>query len=205
MVAPPLPNPRQADADVDPAFPDRWSPRAFAEDPLDEAQVAALFEAARWAPSSGNEQPWLFVYARQAADRERFVDLLSAGNRHWAGRAPLLVFLAARRGFARKEGPNRHAAFDAGAAWMSLALQARRLGLHAHAMGGFDPERVYTELGLDPARHEVLVAIAVGRRAGADILPPDLQAREHPKGRRPTSSFAFEGRLPEDGSTAAEA
>lgn len=205
MTTPPLPNPRQAAADVDPAFLDRWSPRAFEDEALDEAQVAALFEAARWAPSSSNEQPWVFLYARRPEDRALFFDLLSDGNRNWAGRAPLLVFLAARRTFARNDRPNRHAAFDSGAAWLSLALQARRLGLHAHAMGGFDRERAHDALGLDPERYELLVAIAIGRRADpAAVLPPDLRERERPNGRRLTSDFVFEGRLPREGGPEAD-
>lgn len=195
-VAPPI-NPRQAAVDIDPAFVDRWSPRAFDDAPLDDAQVAALFEAARWAPSSSNEQPWVFVYARSTADRARFADLLSGGNRNWAPRAPLLIFLATRRTIARNGRVNRHAGFDAGAAWMSLALQARRLGLHAHAMGGFDQERAYVALGLDPEAHEIMVAIAVGRRAEpVDVLPEDLVERERPNGRVETERFVFEGGMP---------
>ena len=199
MPVTPLANPRQALVDVDPAFLDRWSPRAFDGQALDDAQVAALFEAARWAPSSSNEQPWVFLFARSAADRARFADLLSGGNRNWAPKAPLLIFLATRRTIARNGRVNRHAGFDAGAAWMSLALQARRLGLHAHAMGGFDQERAYVELGLDPATHELMAAIAVGRRADpVDVLPEDLVERERPNGRVETASFVFEGRMPAD-------
>lgn len=199
MTVVPAINPRQAAVDVDPAFTDRWSPRAFDDAPLDDAQVAALFEAARWAPSSSNEQPWVFLFARSAADRARFADLLSGGNRNWAPKAPMLLFLATRRTIARNGRVNRHAGFDAGAAWMSLALQARRLGLHAHAMGGFDQERAYVELGLDPATHELMAAIAVGRRADpVDVLPEDLVERERPNGRVETASFVFEGRMPAD-------
>jgi nitroreductase len=197
MSTAPLVNPRQAAVDIDPAFIDRWSPRAFEDAPLDDAQVAALFEAARWAPSSSNEQPWVFLFARSAADRARFTDLLSGGNRNWAGRAPLLIFLATRRTIARNGRVNRHAGFDAGAAWMSLALQARRLGLHAHAMGGFDQERAYGELGVDPETHEIMVAIAVGRRVAPEaVLPEDLVERERPNGRAETERFVFEGGMP---------
>lgn len=197
MSTAPLVNPRQAAVDIDPAFIDRWSPRAFEDAPLDDAQVAALFEAARWAPSSSNEQPWVFLFARSAADRARFTDLLSGGNRTWAGRAPLLIFLATRRTIARNGRVNRHAGFDAGAAWMSLALQARRLGLHAHAMGGFDQERAYAELGVDKETHEIMVAIAVGRRVAPEaVLPEDLVERERPNGRAETERFVFEGGMP---------
>jgi len=105
-------------------FLDRWSPRALSPEPISEHHLAALFEAARWAPSCYNEQPWLFLYATSMEDRQRFASALVEKNRAWASRAPLLVFLATRRHFASNGKPNRHAGFDAGAAWMALAIQA---------------------------------------------------------------------------------
>ncbi|MCU0723732.1 MAG: nitroreductase family protein [Planctomycetes bacterium] len=135
------PSPRAPEASVDPMFPDRWSPRSFLPDPLPPEDLRSLLEAARWAPSCFNEQPWLFLWAATAEDRGRFAAALSERNRAWASRAPLLMFLAVRTAFARNGKPNRHAAFDGGAAWMSLALQARRLGYFAHAMAGFDAAR----------------------------------------------------------------
>ncbi|MDD5708685.1 MAG: nitroreductase family protein, partial [Kiritimatiellae bacterium] len=119
-------------------FVDRWSPRAYLPEPIPEHQIRMLFEAARWAPSCFNEQPWLFVYATSEADRSRFAAALVEKNRAWAGIAPLLIFVLARRNFRQSGKQNRHAAFDSGAAWMSLALQARKLGLYAHGMAGFD-------------------------------------------------------------------
>jgi nitroreductase len=189
-------NPRVPDADVDAVFLDRWSPRAFRPDPLPAETLATLLEAARWAPSCFNEQPWRFVYAVEPADRARFAALLSPKNRLWADRAPLLLFVVARRAFTESGNENRWAAFDAGAAWMSLALQARRLGLHAHAMAGFSRERAYAELEIPEDLFEILVAVAIGRRDDPTHLPEDLTARETPGGRRPVRDLAHPGRLP---------
>ena len=183
-------NPRAPASDVDAMFLDRWSPRALSPVPISEHQLAALFEAARWAPSCYNEQPWLFLYATGTEDRKRFASALVEKNRAWAGRAPLLVFLATRRHFASNGKPNRHAGFDAGAAWMSLALQARRLGLHAHAMAGFDQDRARAVLGLDEQEYDIMAAIAVGWRIEPDSLPEEFRPQEQPNNRRPTQEIA---------------
>ena len=124
---------RTPDADVHPMFLDRWSPRAIGPGPLTDAQLATLFEAMRWAPSCFNEQPWLVVYATDpgSPDHQRLTGVLVEANQIWAGRAALLMILFARRRFSHNANPNRHAGFDCGAAWMSLALEARALGLYA--------------------------------------------------------------------------
>lgn len=186
-------NPRQPEADIDPIFLDRWSPRALGGPPLTDRELASLFEAARWSPSCFNEQPWRFRYARTPTDRERFSQALAAKNRLWAPRAPLLIYLLAARRFSANDKPNRHAGFDAGAAWLALALQARRLGLHAHAMAGFDAAEAAKILGVDPDEFEVMAAIAVGRRQAPDQLQPDFLALEKPNIRKPRSQIAQEG------------
>ena len=140
-MAKPFHNPRTPDADVDAMFADRWSPRAFLPDPVPKEQLERLFCAAGWAPSCYNEQPWLFLYAVTPEDRARFVEALVPLNQRWASKAPVLAFLAVRRRFARNGNENRAAVFDGGAAWMALALQARKMGLHTHAMLGFVPEK----------------------------------------------------------------
>ncbi|TLM68854.1 MAG: nitroreductase [Deltaproteobacteria bacterium] len=188
-------NPRIPAADVDSQFPDRWSPRAFADTPLSETQLAALFEAARWAPSCYNEQPWLFVYAVTAEDRARFAEALLPANRVWAPHAPLLLFLLCRRQFAHDGKDNRHAAFDAGAAWMALALQARKLGLHAHAMAGFSRQKAYEILGAPADEYDIMAAVAVGYRGDREALPADVAAREAPNGRKPPEAVARQGRF----------
>lgn len=191
-----LANPRVPDQEIDPAFLDRWSPRAFAPTAVDPALLERCFEAARWAPSCFNEQPWRFLWARRAEDRLPFLSLLVESNRAWAREAPILLFVVSRRTFTRNDKDNRYAGFDTGAAWMSFALQARQLGLYTHAMGGFDYERSFEVLGLDPARWDVHAAVAVGYAADPASLDEETRARERPNSRRPRSEIAFEGRLP---------
>jgi nitroreductase len=191
----PLHNPRTPEVEVDSMFFDRWSPRSFSPEPLSHAQIASLFEAVRWAPSCFNEQPWLFLYATEEPDHGRFVSLLVEKNQVWARHAPLLLFVLARRTFAASGRPNRHATFDAGAAWLSLALQARKLGLHAHGMAGFHREEAYRVLDVPRDDYEIVAAIAVGRRASPEQLPPDVAERERPNERRPLAEVARPGRF----------
>lgn len=188
-------NPRIPAADVDSQFVDRWSPRAFAPTPLSGEQVSALFEAARWAPSCYNDQPWLFLFATTAEDRARFAEALVPVNRAWAAHAPLLLYVLCRRLFAHNNQENRHAPFDAGAAWLALALQARRLGLHAHAMAGFSREKACEILGVPREDYDIMAAVAVGYRDDANVLPAEVAAREQPSGRKPLAEVAREGKF----------
>lgn len=188
---------RHPDAEVAPEFIDRWSPRALRSDPISKEQLASLFEAMRWAPSCFNEQPWRLVYGLVGEpEHARINGLLVEANQVWASHAPLLLVLFNRRNFSHNGKPNRTAAFDTGAAWMSLALEARRLDLYAHGMAGFDTARAYSELGVDEAEYEVQAAIAVGRMGDPADLPEKLRAKETPSGRNPQTSFAFHGRFP---------
>jgi nitroreductase len=184
------PNPRCPDWEIDSMFTDRWSPRALAPDPLTDREVQTLFEAARWAPSCYNEQPWLFVYATAPEPRRKLVACLAAKNQTWAGQAPLLMFILARRNFQKTGKENRHAPYDAGAAWMALALQARKLGLYAHAMAGFNLQKAYETPGVSPERFLVMAAIAVGRKTEDFGLPDDLRAMESPNSRKPHAEAA---------------
>lgn len=184
---------RNPAAEIDSMFVDRWSPRAFESRPLNEDQLASLFEAARWAPSCFNDQPWLFVYASSETDRERFLTALVEGNQAWAKNASLLLFLLCRRNFSHNGKENRHAPFDAGAAWMSLALQARKLGLYAHAMAGFSRDKAYEILGAPADEYDIMAAVAVGYRAAPDILPEPVAAREMPSDRKLREEIAREG------------
>lgn len=189
-------NPRIPEADVDREFLDRWSPRAFRQDPITKAQLASLFEAMRWAPSCFNEQPWRLCYGLAGEPAHaRIVGLLVEAN-HWAAKAPLLIVLFNRRNFSHNDKPNRTSAFDTGAAWMSLALEARKLGLYSHGMAGFDTQRAYTELGADPAIYEVQAAIAVGALGDPATLPDKLREREAPNDRNPQENFVFHGQFP---------
>ncbi len=182
-------NPRRPDFPIDPQFIDRWSPRAFDSRPVPRETLLALFEAARWAPSSRNEQPWLFVCADAPPALDRMRSLLFEANRVWADRVPVLCVLFARTRFSETGTQNPWAAFDCGAAWLSLALQARKLGLYAHAMGGFKRRQACEALGVPSDQYEPICAIAIGFRGDPSLLPPDLQEREHPNERTPVFAF----------------
>jgi nitroreductase len=190
--------PRQADHPVDPWFLDRWSPRAFDETEVAEEDLLTLFEAARWAPSAFNSQPWRFLYARRGdEDWERFLDLLVPFNRSWAQSASVLVYILSDTlpfiDKATGEPATSHThSYDAGAAWVCFALQATRMGYQAHGMSGVDFERVRAELEV-PERYRVEAAAVVGRIGDPATLPEKLRAREVPSGRKPVEEFAFRG------------
>lgn len=187
---------RIPDAAVDPQFTDRWSPRALRAEPLTPAQISSLLEAVRWAPSCFNEQPWRIVYAvRGEPGHAELVDLLADANKVWAERAPLLLIFFSKRNFSHNGKPNRTHSFDVGAGWMSLALEARKLGLYAHGMAGYDAARSHEVLGVPEAEYESCAAVAVGHLGDPDELPPKLREREAPSDRQPVSAFAFKGRF----------
>lgn len=173
----------------------RWSPLAFADRPVSPELLGSLFEAARWAASCYNEQPWAFVLATrdQPADFERLASCLVEANRAWAARAPVLFVTAAKRTFDRAGEANRHAWYDLGQAVANLAIQATSLGLYVHQMAGFDPERARAVCRI-PASHEPATMIAVGYYGEQAALAPALQERERgARTRHPLGSFAFAG------------
>lgn len=179
---------------VAPLLLERRSRRALSPRPIGPELLSSLFEAARWAPSAGNLQPWLFVYASDPEALARARPILKGSNRRRADRAPLLVFLFARRNHPQTGRPLRSAAFDAGAAWLSLALQAEHLGLSARAMGGIQHQAAHEILGVPSAEFESIVGIAVGYPGLIAELPPDLAASEGPSERKGRDEFAFNGR-----------
>ncbi|NTV11501.1 MAG: nitroreductase family protein [Zoogloea sp.] len=188
---------------VDPQFTERWSSRAFTGEPIEESTLLSFFEAARWAPSAYNAQPWRFIYGRAETPAwTPIFDALLPLNQTWAQRASALVVIVSRTQWI-PPGKNEAQAlgthgFDTGAAWASLALQAQLAGWHTHAMAGFDQEVLRRNLGI-PADYAVHVVVAIGRRGDKSVLPEALQAREQPNDRLPVKalvaegSFAFEG------------
>ena len=192
-------NSRTADYPIDPLFLERWSPRAFTDEAISQAELLTLLEAARWAPSSFNSQPWRFLYARRDTEPwPRFLGLLNEYNQSWAKNAAALVILVSKttllpRG-ADKEVPSYTHSLDAGAAWANLALQATRSGWAAHGMAGFDVPRTAAELGV-PANYRVEAAVAIGRPGDKSLLPEALRAREVPSDRLPLSQLVNEGRF----------
>jgi nitroreductase len=194
-----MPDPRTPTHDIHALFTDRWSPRAFADDVIDEATLLRFFEAARWAPSGYNAQPWRFVYAlRDTPAWQPILDTLSEYNRGWAQRASALVVVLSSTvwtppGKQQKQPIVTHS-FDTGAAWASFAFQATLAGWHAHGIGGFDKDVLRSRLGV-PADHAIEAVIALGRRGDKALLSESLQSREHPNQRRPLNEIVAEGRF----------
>lgn len=192
-------NPRVSEYPIDPQFTHRWSPRAFNSESIPEATLLSFVEAARWAPSAYNSQPWRFIYARRDTPNwERFLGLLNEFNRSWAQHAAALVIVIAKTHFTppggSEEVPALWNTFDTGAAWGHFALQASLSGWHTHAMAGFDKEKTRTELHV-PEGYEVLTAVMIGRLGDKSSLPEALQARETPSPRKPVKELAAEGKF----------
>ena len=190
---------RHPDHAVETLIVHRWSPRAMSGEQLSETELMRLFEAARWAPSSFNEQPWRFVYAEREGEYwQRFFDLLSENNRRWAGAAAILVVVLSRTSFERNGNPSRTHSYDTGAAWQNLALQGCRMGLVVHGMAGFDYDKAREVLEV-PEEFAVEAMAAVGRPGPIEKLPESLREREVPSGRKPVSELAFRGVLRANG------
>src|SRR4051794_2619873 len=183
---------RQAAHPIHPLFLDRWSPRAMSGAALSEAQLLSLFEAARWAPSCGNYQPWRFLYARRDTDFwPAFLDLVKPSNRAWAERAGALVVVVSRTHY---EGDGKACvthSYDCGAAWENLALQAWLSNIVAHGIVGFDYERTRHVLRV-PAAYAVEAMIVLGHPGRTAELSESLQKREKPSTRRPLAESICE-------------
>jgi len=175
---------------------DRWSTRAFdAGRPVETDKLVACLEAARWAPSCYNDQPWRFLVTDRFHDRmpwERLLDCLSPGNQRWACRVPVLLLTCAVGYFDRDGRPNRWAGYDTGQAAMSLCLQATALGLTTHQMGGFDADRVREGFAI-PAGCEPMSVIALGYPAAVETLDDEclVQREQAPRQRKPLAEIAF--------------
>ncbi len=193
-----LPHGRQPDHPVAPQFPARWSPRSYTDRELSEAEVMSLLEAARWAPSASNHQPWRLVWSRRGGTAFQAIhDCLTGNNLLWAGNAGALIVVASQDTVTNRDGaavPNRTAGFDTGAAWMSLALQAQAMGLAAHAMGGFDKDRLAAAVNL-PEGHTLHCVVAIGEPGPASALPETLRDRERPSSRKAIAEVAVHGRF----------
>ncbi len=176
---------RQADHEIAELFLNRWSPRAYADKPVADEVLNRLFEAARWAPSSGNNQPWRFIVAKTQADLEKFHPILMEGNLVWAKNAPVLVAVTSDNTKGSHE-------FDAGTAWGFLSLQAAKEGLITHPMSGIYKDVAKEVLDI-PENFDVHLVIAIGYQGEKESLSPELQARETPSGRRPLEEIVFEG------------
>ena len=180
-------------------FAERWSPYAFSPEPVTPEDLQGVFEAARWAASSYNEQPWEFVVAPRddEAGFARLLSLLVEPNQAWARDAPVLALGLVRRAFSRNGTPNKAAEHDLGLATANLMLEATRRGLAVHAMIGILPERAREVLAL-PDGVEAFTGLAIGHPGPASALPDGLRARdEAPRVRKPLEAFVFQGRYGE--------
>ena len=187
---------RGAETSADEQFRLRWSPRSMSGQSLALKDLEAICEAGRWAPSCFNSQPWRFLYALpDTPEWERLFGLLMDVNQLWAAKAGALVALVARTRFEGNDAPAATHSFDAGSAWMSMALQAQSMGLAAHAMWGFHHDQAAQTLNLDE-QFATQAVIAFGYPASADDLPDPLREREVPSPRKPLAELMFEGSLP---------
>ncbi len=191
------PGGRKPEFDVESIFVRRWSPRAMSGEPISVAELSRLLEAARWAPSSYNAQPWRFLWARRDTPHwPKFLGLLVDANRSWAQRAAALIVVVSRTRFEHNGQPARTHAFDAGAAWENLALQGTAQGLVVHGMQGFDYDRARTELHV-PAEFDVQAMIAIGRPGRVEDLSEAQRERERPSPRKSVAEIALEGGFPQ--------
>jgi nitroreductase len=187
---------RQPQYPVDALFPNRWSARAMSGAHVIRETLLTLFEAAHWAPSCNNNQPWRFVYALRSGEAwPRFFEMLTPKNKLWCANAGALIVMASKTTFDHNGKPSKTHSFDAGAAWMSLALQASLLGLVVHGMAGFDYGAAIDAVGL-PDGYSIEAMCAVGYPGPAEVLPEDLRAIEKPNGRKTVAEVAFESRFP---------
>ena len=163
----------------------RFSPRAFENRSVSKETIRSLLEAARWAASSFNEQPWRFIVATEddPADFEKLLGCLVPGNQDWAKSAPVLMLSVAKLTFTRNDKPNRHAYHDVGLAVSQLIVQATALGLYVHQMAGFDVDRARQSFGI-PEGFDPVAAIAIGYSA---------EAAPASRTRRPQAELAFKG------------
>ncbi len=185
----------QTDHEIHELIKRRWSPRSFAERKVEREKMMSLFEAARWASSAHNEQPWRFVFApKDNAERyEKFLGCVNENNRIWISTAPLLIMAVIRNEMVRDNLPNRHAMHDLGLATGGIMVEATALDLYVHVIGGFDSEQARAVAQI-PAAYTPVTMMAVGYLGKPEALPEKFKALEtSPRTRKKVEEFAFEG------------
>jgi nitroreductase len=189
---------RSPSYEIAPLFVHRWSPRSMTGETLSEDEFMPLFEAAKWAPSAYNDQPWRFLYATRDSDHwDAYLDLLADGNRTWAKRASVLVVMVSKTTFDYNGEPSQTHSFDTGAAWQNLALEGARRGLVVHGIGGFDHERATAVLSI-PSDYAIEAMAAIGVRESPEALPPEMQEREEPSDRKCLNDIVLKGAFDDD-------
>lgn len=195
MLSPEILANRKPGHPINPLIQNRWSPRSMTGEEIPDELLMSLFEAARWAPSSYNGQPWRFLYAkRNAPEWELFYNLMIDFNKQWTKNAAVLLVIISRKSFEKNNKPARTHSYDTGAAWMSLALEGSSRGLVVHGMEGFDYDKARKDLEV-PEGYQVEAMAAIGRRAPKEKLPPEMQERESPSPRKELSALICAGKF----------
>ncbi|RMF54446.1 nitroreductase [Candidatus Woesearchaeota archaeon] len=190
-------NNRKPEFECNEIFLKRWSPRAMSGEEISDEELMILFEAAKWAPSTYNAQPWRFLYAKRGSeDWEKFLDLLVEPNRVWCKNAAALVVMISKKTFEHNGKPDSTSSLCSGSAWQNLALQATMNGLVTHGMAGFDYERARKALKI-PEDYKVEMMIAIGRPGKKEDLPENLQEKEIPSGRKKLKEIVMKGEFKE--------
>lgn len=188
-------NKRKPEFPVHEIFISRWSPRAMSGEEITKKELMSLFEAARWAPSSYNNQPWRFIYAlRGTPEWNELFDLLIDFNKSWVEKAGAIVLVASKKNFEHNNQFSRTHSFDAGLAAQNLMLQASINNLVAHGMEGFDYDKAKDRFS-PSEEYNIECMIAIGKIGDKEDLPKELQEREFPSNRKKLSEFVFEGKL----------
>jgi nitroreductase len=187
---------RKTDYPIEQLFLKRWSSRAFSDKDISHKELMTLFDAARWAPSSYNNQPWRFLYVtKKSPNWNQFFDLLVDFNKQWAKNASALVLVLSSKNYEHNDQPAITHSFDAGAAVENLALQGAAMNIVVHPMEGFDYDRARKELSI-PDNYAIEAMLAIGKPGATKSLPASLQEKEVMSDRKPLEQIAFEGQLP---------
>ena len=168
----------------------RWSPRSFSPEKISENDIQAIIEAACYAPSCFNEQPWRFLIASKEKELNMMRDLLTEKNQRWASKAPILILVLAHRYFAYNGKENRWHQFDTGTAWGYLSLEAQKRGLITHGMAGFKRQKARKTLNISED-YEIIAVIAVGKMGNIDELEEEFKKKEFPNTRRPIAESVW--------------
>jgi len=186
---------RKTSSEIEPLILNRWSSRAMSGEYISDEELMSLFEAARWAPSSNNNQPWRFIYTKKYSDEWNiFFSFLADANKLWAHNAAALIVIISKKTFDYNDKPSKSHSFDAGAAWENLALEAINKGLLIRGIGGFDYETAKKILNI-PDDYEVEIMVAVGKPGSVENLHEMFKDKNIPSLRKPISEIVMKGKF----------
>ena len=186
---------RKPNYPIQPIIINRWSPRSMSGEEMTDEELMPLFEAARWAPSSYNNQPWRYIYAkRNTPEWKDLFGLMIEFNQTWTKNAAVLLVIISHNTFEKNNKPSTTHRYDTGASWMNLALEGSARGYVVHGMEGFDYAKARKVLGI-PEDFTVEAMAAIGKPAPKEKLPPEMQEREFPSDRKPLNEIIMKGKF----------